>query len=288
MTDLELQKIVENAASKADICRALGLQPKGANYAKIDRLLKDNNIIWDKPFIPWNKNKSYKHVKYTNIHDILIENSPHKSTNSLKKRLFKEGLKEAKCEICGYTECVELHYINGNPTDNRIENLQILCPNCHSKTTNYRAKNVQGRIIQDPKTLYLTEEEIQQRELERKAKRCNKTVDEYLEAKEKRKLAKEPNKICPVCHKPFKGRSTQKYCSHECYIEDTKGNRPGLPQLLKDFIELKSFVQVGLKYGISDNAVRKWCKLYCIPFHTKELMEYIKNLNSNFNSVDKN
>lgn len=279
VTSSELQKIVENAQSKADICRALDLQPKGANYSKIDKLLAEHNIIWNKNYIPWNKGKCYKSQQHLNIEEILIENSPHRNTNSLKKRLIKLGLKEAKCEICGYTESIELHHINGNPTDNRLENLQILCPNCHSKTNNYRSKNVKGRIIQNPENLILTEEEIEQRKIERLAKKCKKTVEQYLLDKEKGRR-KIPDKICPVCGISFRPKdATQKYCSQECYKEDNKGNRPVLLQLIQDFKELKSFVQVGVKYGVSDNAVRKWCKLYGIPSSSKEMKIFIENNN---------
>ena len=55
-----------------------------------------------------------------------------------------------KCEKCGLSEwqgeplICELHHINGDSTDNRIENLIILCPNCHSQTDNFRSKNRKG------------------------------------------------------------------------------------------------------------------------------------------------
>lgn len=64
----------------------------------------------------------------------------------VKEKLLINRLKENKCEICGITTwqekpiVIQLHHINGNPTDNRIENLQMLCPNCHSQTENYARK----------------------------------------------------------------------------------------------------------------------------------------------------
>lgn len=79
---------------------------------------------------------------------ILVEHSKYVNTNSLKQRLFNEKIKERKCECCGNTEWMgkpiplELHHINGIKDDLRIENLQILCPNCHAFTDNYRGKGM--------------------------------------------------------------------------------------------------------------------------------------------------
>ena len=273
----ELQEIVNQANSKADICRALGIAPKGGNYAIIDKLLTQNGIVWDKSYVPWNKGKCYKN-KHRSLSEILVKDSPHKSTFKLKLRLIKEGIKQHACECCGYTDTAELHHINGNPTDNRLENLQILCPNCHSKTSNYRMKNSSiGRVIQDPSILYLTQDEIEQREIERKAKKCGKTVEQYL--KDKLEQKNKQTKVCVVCGTHFIRKDlTQKYCSRECYIQENKGKRPEFLQLLNDFKNLKSFVQVGIKYGVSDNAVRKWCKLYNIPTHSKDLKQYVEKM----------
>lgn len=69
----------------------------------------------------------------------------------LKWRLINEGYKEYKCEKCGLTEWlggdlpIELHHINGDKEDNNLSNLQILCPNCHSLTDNYRWKKSRNR-----------------------------------------------------------------------------------------------------------------------------------------------
>ena len=82
------------------------------------------------------------------IDDILVEDSNYQSSK-LKKRLIEAGLKDNRCEICGNTGewqdkplTLQVHHINGNHRDNRIENLQILCPNCHTQTENYGTKNI--------------------------------------------------------------------------------------------------------------------------------------------------
>jgi hypothetical protein len=82
------------------------------------------------------------------LEKILVEHSSYVSTHHLKERLLKEGVKEHKCECCGSTKwmgepiALELHHINGVKDDLRIENLQILCPNCHAFTDNYRGRNI--------------------------------------------------------------------------------------------------------------------------------------------------
>ncbi len=80
--------------------------------------------------------------------DIIQKNLyPHYQSFKLKKRLLTEGVKKNKCENCGVTFWngnplqMELHHKDGNRTNHQHSNLQMLCPNCHSQTENYRAKN---------------------------------------------------------------------------------------------------------------------------------------------------
>ena len=96
----------------------------------------------------WSKGKKIGNqcTKKIELKDILVQNSTYQ-TNRLKKRLITEGYKLHKCECCGNTEWngkpipLELHHKNGDHFDNRLENLEILCPNCHAQTDNYCGKN---------------------------------------------------------------------------------------------------------------------------------------------------
>lgn len=282
-TKEQYQEIVNNCTCKADFCRALGYSPIGGYYKMVDKIIKDNNLDTSHFIIkPWNKGKKYKIGRYS-LEEILIENSTRSNnTNSLKRRLINAGLKEPKCELCGYTDAIELHHINGDHFDNRIENLQILCPNCHAKTDTFRGKNnikypVNFRITTNT---ILTEEEAYRRDLERLAKRRGyKTIEEYENRKKRIVKQKEPV-ICPICGKSFMQNHREKYCSVECYRSDSSlKTRPSAIQLIEDLKECRSFLQIGKKYNVSDNAVRKWCKLYMLPTNVIELNAFLESQN---------
>lgn len=85
--------------------------------------------------------------KITPIEEILNGLHPTFQTSKVKVKLFTSGLKENKCEECGISEwngkplVMHLDHVNGRSDDHRIENLKILCPNCHSQTETYAGKN---------------------------------------------------------------------------------------------------------------------------------------------------
>lgn len=98
----------------------------------------------------------FKPNKAKPLSEILVKDSSYQSYK-LVKRLLSEGIKERKCEYCNRTTWnnnpipIELHHINGDHHDHRIENLQILCPNCHAQTDSYRGKNI-GKSTQEETT----------------------------------------------------------------------------------------------------------------------------------------
>lgn len=102
----------------------------------------------------YNTNQSGKGTKRKhpitriNTKDILEGKYPDYQTFKLKNRLFDEGYKERKCERCGLSEWnglpipLELHHKDGNRINHKLENLEILCLNCHAQTETFRAKNI--------------------------------------------------------------------------------------------------------------------------------------------------
>ena len=98
-------------------------------------------------------NKSGKGISKKNssgisLDKILNGDHCHYQTFKLKNRLIKEGIKQNKCEICGVFEWnglpinCELDHIDGNSRNHQLDNLRILCPNCHSQTKTFRGKNI--------------------------------------------------------------------------------------------------------------------------------------------------
>ena len=89
------------------------------------------------------------------IDEILLGKHPQYQSNKLRIRLIQEKIFEHKCYCCGNTEWqknpipLELEHKNGVSNDHRLENLTLLCPNCHSFTSTYRGKNTRlARMVE--------------------------------------------------------------------------------------------------------------------------------------------
>ncbi len=93
------------------------------------------------------KPKSIGHDSFL-LSDILEGKHPQYQSNKLRMRILSEGIKKPICELCkndqwnGKNIPLELNHIDGNRNNHRLENLEILCPNCHAQTVTYRGKNM--------------------------------------------------------------------------------------------------------------------------------------------------
>lgn len=152
-TKQEFEEAAKLSKSIAGMCRYFGLSPCGGNYHLMHKVIKDYNIdISHFTGQGWNVKMKFKPFEEKPINEILTSNSTYQSFK-LKRRLIKEGLKFHICEICGLSEWrnvpipLELHHINGDRHDNRLNNLQLLCPNCHAMTDSYRGKNKKQKYI---------------------------------------------------------------------------------------------------------------------------------------------
>ncbi len=148
-TDIELQEAVKSNKSIRAVLKTLHLVPAGGNYAQINQRITELKLdISHFTGKGWNAGWKFDPRKPAQALDqIIVENSTYQS-HKLKKLLFANGIKKPLCELCGWAEMsidgripVELDHINGVHTDNRLENLRILCPNCHSLQTTHRGRN---------------------------------------------------------------------------------------------------------------------------------------------------
>ena len=144
-TKEELQSIINSSNTWQEVMYNLGYTAnRGNSYKKMKEYLKEIEVDTSK-LDNYNEAR-YSHPKYT-LEEILVENSQYTNMTKLKDRVLKAGLLETKCAICGITDwnnmplVLQLDHINGNNRDNRIENLRLLCPNCHSQTETFSGKN---------------------------------------------------------------------------------------------------------------------------------------------------
>lgn len=135
ISEYDLEKIVVGSKSLTEVGKILGVSRQ-----TITRYVKERGV--DISHFKPSRNR------YDSA-DKLFVIGPSRMNATIRKAVVRLGLKcDDVCENpnCGIVDWnglplrIELHHINGNACDNRLENLQFLCPNCHSQTITYRGK----------------------------------------------------------------------------------------------------------------------------------------------------
>ena len=147
-TDEHLKAAVAETFCMADTLRKLGLIPAGGNYSVAKTKIKHLGLSTTH----WSGRSAnrrgavLKHSKLS-LEEILVEHSTY-SRGLLKRRLLKAGVLLPICVGCqgldvwqGKPLVLHLDHINGIHDDNRLTNLRLLCPNCHSQTDTYTGRN---------------------------------------------------------------------------------------------------------------------------------------------------
>jgi hypothetical protein len=232
-TETEARTAIARSRSFAEALRRLGMCASGNNW----RTLKTYAIeVWRIPVDHFDPHAASRAALERSrfaarpLADILIEGSPF-SRSQLKRRLYEAGLKARRCELCGQDELwrgrrmsLILDHVNGVNDDNRLENLRIVCPNCAATLETHCGRNVMR------------------------------------------------TRRCATCGAEFRpANSKQRHCSHRCGgRSDASRNaqkasrrvpRPPYEQLVAEVAEM-GWRPVGRKYGVSDNAIRKWVRSY--------------------------
>tara|TARA_Y100000310_G_scaffold206005_1_gene206361 strand:- start:9210 stop:9938 length:729 start_codon:yes stop_codon:yes gene_type:complete len=229
-TKEEFARAVSNNFSIRSVLLELGLYGSGANYTTFHRNVQVLNLDTSH-FLGQGhlKGKTHNWGVRIPLEEILIENSSYSNTNNVKKRLLRKGLLVYECSVCkistwiGKTLSLQLDHINGINNDHRIENLRLLCPNCHSQTPTFAGRNKQKGV---PRT------------------------------KQPTKQNSKPPNTCVDCNK-----NISRYATRCKPCQGTKGNPTKIDwpdtSILRQMVEASNYTKVGKELGVSDNAIRK-------------------------------
>ena len=175
-TPEEMQHLLNTSDSYSDLLRKVGLNSKGGNPETLKRIIKEYQL--DETQLNINRIKVFSNnaLKTQDSIQIPIEqvfnNECRMRSSRLLKRLVNEGYKEYRCERCGISNWMnkplqlQLHHKDGNHDNNALNNLEILCPNCHTQTDNYGGKASQdsGKIQRKKHNVYQIKRQIELKE----------------------------------------------------------------------------------------------------------------------------
>ncbi len=242
-SDSQFIEAVANNKSCAGVLKYLGLIPAGGNYETASKIIKRLNLSTSHfTGMGWRKNSTTPIVPRLTLNEVLVENR-YTNSYSLKLRLFEVGIKQKICEKCNLTEWnnepipLELDHINGVRTDNRLENLRVICPNCHAQTPTYRSKN---RKNLSPNKTIVTKKIRPPKPQKKKCLDCPKLCS--------------PNAVrCKSCSGRYKPQAAPKI------------KWPSVSWILTRLATDSNYSALGRELGVTDNAIRKHINNYKPP-----------------------
>lgn len=208
-----------------------------------------------------------------------IYNTPKKGANFTDKLIKLRG---HRCERCNNAEWLqhpiklEVHHIDGDKCNCLESNLQLLCPNCHSYTDNYGIKNLKQDFVSDDMILRTIPQKTNIRqvllELGMSDAGANyQRIKNLLSEHNDVKFADIERNTCQVCGSAISNDAH--YCVVCSQQKRRITNRPERDEL-KFLIRNTTFVSIGQKYGVSDNAIRKWCDYYNLPKTKSQIKKF--------------
>lgn len=141
----EIEQFVKESKSNREVARKIGYdQNSGSAMKSLREMYKELNI--DTSHFTgqgWNKN-NFDYSRF-------VYGKKIKTSDALNAIVLLRGYK--KCENCGLEEWqgkpipLEIHHIDGDGLNSEPNNLQMLCPNCHALTDNYKGRNINSGVI---------------------------------------------------------------------------------------------------------------------------------------------
>jgi len=209
----------------------------GHALVNLKKRMLDENI----DITHFNGKSIFKFNKFPNS-KVFVENSTY-ARYHIKKRILDEKLIPYSCCECGNEGehngkvlVLELDHKNGVNNDNRLENLRFLCPNCHAQEPTSGGKNIKKGVIEkrEIKRILLSQKPIKLAKTKYTCTGCGSLLAKTTKTG-----------LCRVCFNKAQQRVV----------------RPSYMQILEDKLSM-SMLAIGAKYGASDNAVRKWIRMY--------------------------